>query len=82
MINYCNNEPSTLQRFGLDPSGNPVTLQLLQKFQPNRYWFMIIILPIQKDLDPQPDATLIFLGKKEPPKYNNDIMSNVMSYFS
>ena len=81
MINYCNNEPSTLQKFGLVPSGNPVTLQLLQKFQPNRYWFMIIIYPIQYNLDPQPDATLIYLGKKEPPTYNNDIMSNVMSYF-
>ena len=86
MINYCNNEPTSINKFGLDPSGNPVTLQLFQKYQPNRYLFMIIIYPIQLNLDPQPDATLIFLGKKEPPTYtdndNNSIINKFMSYFN
>jgi hypothetical protein len=82
MINYCNNEPTSLNKLGLDPSGNPVTLQLLQKYQSNRFWFMVIIFPIQEKMDPQPDACLIFLGKKEPPTYSNNIMSNIISYFS
>ena len=87
IINYCNNEPTLLNNLGLDPSGNPITLNLLQKFQPNRIIYAMLILKIQEKLDPQPDAYLIYVGKKEPPTYNNNtnnntnIMSNIKNYF-
>ena len=79
IINYCNNEPTLLNKLGLDDLGNPITLDTFQKYQPNRFLYNIIILPIQEKISPQPDACLIFLGKKEPPKYSNN---NIISYFS
>ena len=81
IVNYCNNEPTSLNNLGLDPSGNPITIKILQKYQPNRFLYSIIIYPIQEKMDPMPDACLIFLGKKEQPNYNNDTISNIMSYF-
>jgi hypothetical protein len=77
IINYCNNEPTVLNKLGLDPSGNPITLDMFQKYQSNRFLYNVIILPIQEKMDPMPDACLIFLGKKEPPTYT----SNLISYF-
>jgi hypothetical protein len=81
IINYCNNEPTTINKLGLDASGNPITLEMFQKFQPNRFIYMVIIFPIQEKMDPQPDACLIFLGKKEPPTYSSDTINKIMSYF-
>lgn len=85
IVNYCNNEPTSINNLGLDSSGNPITIQLLQKYQANRIIYQIIILPIQKILDPKPDACLIYLGEKEPPTYNNNddsILNKIVSYFS
>ena len=75
IINYSNNEPTLLNKMGLDTSGNPITLEYLQQFRPNRYIFMILILPIQEKMDPKPDACLIYLGEKEPPTYG--IINNI-----
>ena len=75
IINYSNNEPTLLNKTGLDASGNPITLEYLQQFRPNRYIFMILILPIQEKMDPKPDACLIYLGEKEPPTYG--IINNI-----
>lgn len=69
IINYCNNEPTTINKVGLDASGNPITLEDFQKSMPNRYIYMVLILAIQQKLDPKPDACLIYLGEKEPPTY-------------
>jgi hypothetical protein len=84
VINYCNNEPTLINKFGLDSSGNPITIEMLRKGQPNRIIYAVIILPIQEKLDPKPDACLIYLGEKEPPTYNNDdsIVNKIVSYFS
>ena len=81
IVNYCNNEPTLLNNLGLDNYGNPITLNTFQKFQPNRLIYAILILKTQEKMDPQPDAYLIYVGKKEQPNYNNDIMSNIISYF-
>lgn len=80
IVNYCNNEPTVLNKLGLDPSGNPITLNLFQKYQPNRLIYTLVLLKIQEKIDPLPDAYLIFIGKKEQPNYNSD--NNLLSYFT
>jgi len=69
IINYCNNEPTLLNKMGLDNNGNPITIDYFQQFMPNRYIYMYLLLPIQEKMDPKPDACLIYLGEKEPPTY-------------
>jgi hypothetical protein len=79
IVDYCNNQPTLLNKLGLDPSGNPITLNFFQKYQPNRVIYAMLILKTQEKLDPQPDSYLIYVGKKEAPTYNND---SLLSYFS
>jgi hypothetical protein len=48
IINYSNNEPTIINKMGLDPSGNPFTLDYFQKFMPNRYIYMYLIKKIRE----------------------------------
>lgn len=77
IINYCNNEPTSLNKMGLDKDGNPITIDYFQQFMPNRYIYMYLILPIQEKMDPKPDACLIYLGEKEQPTYG--LVNNIKS---
>ena len=72
IINYCNNEPTVINKMGLDPFGNPVTIDYLQKFISNRFIYMLLLLTIQEKLNPKPEACLIYLGEKKEPTYNNN----------